>query len=85
MLAYDEDPTVRFGLAEDYNAPIGVLKILAKDENAYVSCRAQRTLEALIDMARKNNGTPSNSTLEIEHFFSLLHSVAPSIPVACPY
>jgi len=43
-LALDEDPSVRHGLAEDPNTPLGLLKILAQDENAYVSCRAQKTL-----------------------------------------
>ncbi|MBX9671036.1 MAG: hypothetical protein K2X93_25815 [Candidatus Obscuribacterales bacterium] len=86
MLAYDDDQTVRFGLAEDYHAPLGVLKILSKDDNPYVACRAQKTVEGLIETARRSNGNPSNSSLQcIEHSFSLLNSVAPSIPVAGPY
>lgn len=86
MLAYDEDPTVRYGLAEDYHAPIGVLKILANDENPYVSCRARKTIEGLVKAARQTNGNHSNSSADaVEHFFSLLNSVAPTIPVACPY
>ncbi len=47
MLAYDPDPTVRHGIAEDATVPIGVLKILNHDENPYVACRARRTLEQL--------------------------------------
>jgi hypothetical protein len=46
-LARDHDPTVRHGLAEDFNIPARILKALAEDENAYVSCRARKTLEAL--------------------------------------
>jgi len=46
-LSLDADPTVRHSMAEDPHTPIGVLRRLAKDENAYVSCRAQRTLALL--------------------------------------
>lgn len=46
-LARDVDPTVRHGLAEDLQTPRGILKYLAEDDNAYVSYRARKTLEAL--------------------------------------
>ncbi len=54
-LALDEDPSVRHGLAEDPNTPLGLLKILAQDENAYVSCRAQKTLIAMQKQWTKNS------------------------------
>jgi hypothetical protein len=38
-------------LAEDHNLPPGVLRILVKDENPYVSCRAKRTIDALSNAA----------------------------------
>lgn len=56
-LALDEDPSVRHGLAEDPNTPLGLLKILAQDENAYVSCRAQKTLLSLQRQWTKNSET----------------------------
>lgn len=46
-LARDADPTVRHGIAEDPRTPEGVLLSLAQDENAYVSCRAVKTLARL--------------------------------------
>jgi HEAT repeat protein len=54
-LALDEDPSVRHGLAEDPNTPLGLLKILAQDENAYVSCRAQKTLLSMQKQWKKNS------------------------------
>jgi lactoylglutathione lyase len=50
-LAHDKDATVRYALAEDHNLPPGVLRILVKDENPYVSCRAKRTIDALSNAA----------------------------------
>lgn len=47
MLAYDTDPTVRHALAEDPNTPYEVLKVLLEDSNPYVSCRANKTMQAL--------------------------------------
>jgi hypothetical protein len=46
-LARDSDPTVRHGIAEDVLSSIEVLRLLAEDDNAYVSCRAKKTLESL--------------------------------------
>jgi hypothetical protein len=46
-LSLDADPTVRHSMAEDPHIPLGVLRRLAKDENAYVSCRARKTLALL--------------------------------------
>lgn len=54
-LAQDEDPTVRHGIAEDANAPLQVLQLLANDSNAYVSCRAQKTLQSLGYMEAKSS------------------------------
>lgn len=56
-LALDEDPSVRHGLAEDPKTPLGLLKILAQDENAYVSCRAQKTLLSIQKQWTKNSET----------------------------
>lgn len=47
MLAHDADPTVRHGLAEDPNTPSDVLSRLLEDGNPYVSCRANKTMQAL--------------------------------------
>ena len=46
-LSHDVDPTVRHGLAEDLHTALWILRVLAEDDNAYVSCRARKTLEAL--------------------------------------
>ncbi|CAN5506497.1 hypothetical protein BH10CYA1_BH10CYA1_40170 [soil metagenome] len=46
-LSGDLDPTVRHGIAEDLSTPRRILKMLAEDDNAYVSCRALKTLESL--------------------------------------
>ncbi len=60
-LALDSDPTVRHGLAEDPTMPLGVLKMLANDENAYVRCRAVKTLSALAE--------PRNSVIDSVSFW----------------
>lgn len=64
-LALDSDPTVRHGLAEDPNMPLGVLKILANDDNAYVRCRATKTLSAIAE--------PRNSVLNSVSFWQFNH------------
>ncbi len=43
-LVVDENPDVRYHVAENYNIPDRVLKVLVEDENPYVSCRAELTL-----------------------------------------
>lgn len=47
-LATDEDLDVRFQLAESHHLPIEVLKVLSEDENPYVSWRAERTLDRVL-------------------------------------
>jgi lactoylglutathione lyase len=47
-LAADPSADVRYSLAENHNLPVGVLRVLLKDENPYVSARAQRTLHRLL-------------------------------------
>lgn len=45
LLAQDSDADVRYSLAENHNIGTDVLEVLIRDENPYVSTRAQRTLE----------------------------------------
>lgn len=45
ILVDDESADVRYRLAENHNVPERVLQMLAQDENPYVSCRAQSTLD----------------------------------------
>ena len=47
-LVHDSDPTVRHGIAEDIHTRSELLLVLAQDENAYVSCRAKKTLDILL-------------------------------------
>jgi hypothetical protein len=44
QLAWDDNPDLRFVLAENHQIDSGILDILAKDENPYVADRAQKTL-----------------------------------------
>jgi len=46
-LALDVDATVRYAMAEDVSLPAGVLRLLSRDDNPYVSCRARKTLALL--------------------------------------
>ena len=43
-LAKDNDPTVRYQLAENPHLPFAVLQSLTNDDNSYVACRAQTTI-----------------------------------------
>ena len=43
----DEDPDVRYQLAENHQLAIEVLRLLCQDDNPYVSCRAARTVERI--------------------------------------
>jgi hypothetical protein len=47
MLIEDTNPDVRFALAENYNIDEDMLEALTRDENPYVSHRAQKTLSRL--------------------------------------
>jgi len=47
-LVRDPSPDVRLRLAESYTVPIAILRVLADDENPYVSARAQTTLLRLM-------------------------------------
>ena len=53
LLAVNEDPDVRFALAENHNVPESVLKMLVEDSNPYVAYRAQKTL-AKLDVSGAN-------------------------------
>ncbi len=52
MLAADENPDVRFALAENHNIHESVLNTLAEDCHPYVAHRAQKTLARLNCPAR---------------------------------
>jgi len=43
-LAKDNDPTIRYQLAENPHLPFAVLQSLTNDDNSYVACRAQTTI-----------------------------------------
>lgn len=43
ILTLDE----RYELAEDHNIEVAILRELLKDENPYISCRAEKTLKRL--------------------------------------
>jgi hypothetical protein len=47
LLVKDEDPTVRYQLAENPHLPLDILRELCQDDNPYVSCRAEKTLERM--------------------------------------
>jgi hypothetical protein len=47
-LARDQDVNVRLRLAESYFVPVAVLRVLAGDENPYVSARSQKTIERML-------------------------------------
>ncbi|MFN8550652.1 MAG: hypothetical protein U0103_04110 [Candidatus Obscuribacterales bacterium] len=51
LLVEDENPDVRFCLAENYNIDQNILKALSEDENPYVAHRAKRTLMRLQNTA----------------------------------
>jgi hypothetical protein len=44
MLARDDNPNVRYAIADNHNISIAILKRLAEDENPYIACRAAKTL-----------------------------------------
>jgi hypothetical protein len=46
-LAFDENPDVRYEIAEDANTPFDLLRMMTEDENPYVAERAKRTLNRL--------------------------------------
>lgn len=47
QLVNDEDADVRFGLAENHRLPEPILRALSEDDNPYVACRAEKTLERI--------------------------------------
>jgi len=51
MLAIDENPDVRYALAENHNIDKSVLNILVEDAHPYVAQRAQKTLARLKEPA----------------------------------
>lgn len=55
QLCMDDDPTVRYAIAEDPQTDVNLLRRLSCDHNAYVSCRAQRTLQLLESYTGKNS------------------------------
>ena len=52
-LVCDENDDIRYSLASNANIPIYVLNRLTEDENVYVSCRAQQTIERIESEAVK--------------------------------
>lgn len=60
LLVEDENPDVRFCLAENYNIDPNILKALIEDENPYVAHRARKTLMRL----------QSNNTRVVDRDFS---------------
>lgn len=51
MLVQDENPDVRFSIAENVNIPKDALEALTSDENPYIKLRATLTL-ARAELAR---------------------------------
>jgi hypothetical protein len=49
-LAFDPSADVRYALAENARMPAWVLGTLCKDENPYVACRAQSTIDRCTGM-----------------------------------
>lgn len=47
VLACDENDDVRYALASNANIPRFVLDRLSEDENVYVACRAEQSLERI--------------------------------------
>lgn len=45
QLANDDCVDVRYGVAENPHIPVDLLQMLTEDENPYVACRAQKTLQ----------------------------------------
>lgn len=58
-LVHDPDASVRHGLAEDPYISVGILRELAKDENPYVSYRAQKTLANFFSQLAKERNKAS--------------------------
>ncbi len=52
LLATDENPDVRYALAENHNIDKSVLSMLVGDPHPYVAHRAQQTLARLEDQTR---------------------------------
>ncbi|MBZ0188755.1 MAG: hypothetical protein K8F91_21100 [Candidatus Obscuribacterales bacterium] len=48
-LSQDRDPDVRYVLAENHHVCVNILEVLSVDENPFVSMRASRTLERLLN------------------------------------
>jgi HEAT repeat protein len=44
LLIQDENPDVRYSMAENHKLPSEALEILAKDDNPFVKFRAEKTL-----------------------------------------
>ena len=53
MLACDPNPDVRYSLSSNANIPVFILQRLSEDENVYVSCRAQRTIQRIAEEEAK--------------------------------
>ena len=47
ILAQDECADVRFSIAENHHIPVNVLRLLSRDGNSFVACRAKTTLQHL--------------------------------------
>ena len=52
-LLADDDPNVRYALAEDASVPFEILILLSEDEHPYVSHRAHKTLEKLAESGKQ--------------------------------
>jgi DNA-binding NarL/FixJ family response regulator len=61
-LIFDDDSDVRYAMAENHNIVRQMLEVLAKDENPFVSARAQKTLDRL---DRKSTKTAKTTTIFI--------------------
>lgn len=48
QLCFDPDPNVRFQLSGQLRIPVYVLRVLTRDENSYVACRAKSTLRRVL-------------------------------------
>ncbi|HMO23160.1 MAG TPA: hypothetical protein PKC98_19530, partial [Candidatus Melainabacteria bacterium] len=48
LLAEDEDPEVRYAMAENYNMEIDILVMLSEDDNPFVKVRACETLARVL-------------------------------------
>jgi hypothetical protein len=61
-LSADPHADVRFRLAENHNIPQTILEILAADDNPYVACRAQTTLDRLVQSGQIPKSLPAGES-----------------------